>query len=192
MLNSAVKSATKELEGKNQALQSALEKLTFLSNKDPLTGANNRHFLEHNFASFCNALPEENYISLFLLDIDHFKHVNDTFGHDAGDKVLTQVVDVIRAKCRNSDWVIRWGGEEFLLVVPLKQSSDIWSKGESLRAAIADSDITISNNKRIKITCSIGAIGYLNQREKCDFALYTVQKVFKIGVFPEFFWRGVQ
>ena len=86
---------------------------------DPLTGCYNRRefgrLIKHHIAA---AQRNENAVSLIMLDIDHFKQVNDTFGHPAGDAVLAQVAVAIRNVVRKGDYLFRYGGEEFVVVLP--------------------------------------------------------------------------
>ena len=92
--------------------------LTLLSATDPLTGAfNRRHFLQMLEAELHRAERYGTPFSLIMLDVDHFKRVNDTFGHEVGDRVLQELVKLIWGRIRNSDILARWGGEEFMLLL---------------------------------------------------------------------------
>ena len=98
-----------------------------------------------------------------ILDIDFFKKVNDTYGHDIGDRVLKQFVEIIQNSSRNDDLVIRWGGEEFLLLLKVKSIDNTTKILENIRKSIDESYF-----KEVKhITCSIGATIY-KENEKIE------------------------
>ncbi|WP_035373541.1 tetratricopeptide repeat-containing diguanylate cyclase [Pseudoduganella violaceinigra] len=116
MLYRKVRQANAQLEVKNLELkaQSSLDPLTSLYNR--------RHFQEymrsHNQVERRGANGEDIVGALFLLDVDHFKHVNDTYGHAAGDSVLKMIAESLRVALRETDMIVRWGGEEFLAFLP--------------------------------------------------------------------------
>lgn len=93
-----------------------------------------------------------NKYSIIMFDIDHFKYVNDSFGHDVGDIVLQEVAQVSKKTLRESDLIYRWGGEEFLILVKNKNSNHLYNLGEKLRVAIASYQFT----KIEHLTCSYG------------------------------------
>ncbi len=133
-----------------------------VSMKDPLTGVYNRKYLEDMILGFSGQL------CFLMLDIDHFKEVNDTYGHDVGDKVLKHVVSVIVMQVRSDDVVIRYGGEEFLIVLRDTSISTGRLVGERIRKAIADSMIIVSGHE-IRITVSIGVCcGYISDNASED------------------------
>jgi two-component system cell cycle response regulator len=101
------------------------------ANTDSLTGLNNRHYLQHMAQTFVEkALRENTPISIFLFDIDNFKHYNDTNGHDAGDKLLVELSDLARSVTRKNSVIIRYGGEEFLVVLPAisKEEASVYAE----------------------------------------------------------------
>ncbi|MEP6907296.1 MAG: GGDEF domain-containing protein, partial [Pseudoxanthomonas sp.] len=94
--------------------------LAEVSATDPLTGLKNRHAGTHALNALAkrpHAVTGMRHV-LFLIDVDHFKHINDTYGHHAGDNVLAQLASHLQAACRPGDMVIRWGGEEFVVACP--------------------------------------------------------------------------
>ena len=94
------------------------EELLKLAVTDPLTGAfNRRHFMEELHREMARSDRYDTPFSLIMLDIDHFKNVNDRFGHETGDRVLEELVILIRKRIRTSDILARWGGEEFLIML---------------------------------------------------------------------------
>ncbi|MEM1035279.1 MAG: diguanylate cyclase [Pseudomonadota bacterium] len=121
-----------------------------LATTDPLTGALNRRAFTEHFEQKMAAPPADRILTLILLDVDHFKRVNDTHGHKVGDDVLKELVDVLHDQCRDEDMLARFGGEEFclLLSAPRKEVAD--SAAERLREAVEQhrfdhvSDLTIS------------------------------------------------
>jgi diguanylate cyclase (GGDEF)-like protein len=92
----------------------------------------------------------------FVLDVDHFKRVNDTFGHAAGDHVLAQVARALQAGSRASDVVARWGGEEFLVVSRFVDRRQAPATAERIRAAVAAHATRLPDGRTVRVTCSIG------------------------------------
>jgi diguanylate cyclase (GGDEF)-like protein len=94
-------------------------------------------------------------LSLILIDIDHFKQVNDTFGHAAGDRVLQEVARIGRETVRQSDLVSRYGGEEFLFLLPETASDQAWEVAERLRLGIGGAPLSVLEQS-LQITISLG------------------------------------
>jgi len=133
------------------------EKSILLASYDPLTGAYNRQEgLKVIRALLKKAEVEQKNVCLLVLDIDHFKKINDTYGHDVGDIVLREVVSIIRSSIRNQDIVVRWGGEEFLIAianVPPEKAREI---AERIRSRVENTPIVINDQIKLKVTVSIG------------------------------------
>jgi diguanylate cyclase (GGDEF)-like protein len=177
-------------------LEQAYVRIEEASLTDPLTGLRNRRFLEQAIPGDLDLAvrrhedgnPESADLVFLLLDLDHFKSVNDTYGHAAGDAVLIQTADVLRAVMRSSDHLVRWGGEEFLAVVRFvdrRESSDL---AEKIRAAIAAHPFRLADGTVLKRTCSIGfgafpflperprSIGWEEVVDLADLGLYTAKR----------------
>ena len=119
------------------------EELRYQASHDPLTGLLNRHQAEvilDREISRCARYGGP--ISLILADVDHFKTINDTYGHEAGDTALQAISRVLQERVRESDEVFRWGGEEFLLVLPETAREGAWRLAEFLREAVASTSLT--------------------------------------------------
>ena len=174
-LESKVEDRTKAIKKKNIELKVAYRALKRLSVTDQLTGFFNRHYMDEyigrdidfSLRAYTNWLdknadeePNTSDLTFFLIDIDHFKLVNDTYGHSAGDKVLTQVCKVIRNIFRDSDLMVRWGGEEFLAISRFNNRKQSKFIAERLKQKIADTDFIIGDNKVIHKSCSIGFAHY--------------------------------
>lgn len=158
---------TKELEQKNHQLEDAYRTLEQVSLRDPLTGLYNRHYLEtqlpgeiqrcqHTYANHAETIPRNNDLLCFLLDIDYFKHINDEYGHLAGDRFLVQFTQVIHEVFRQTDLLIRWGGEEFLVVCRHANREDIAALAERFRFAVRQRSFELGEGRRVQATCSIG------------------------------------
>src|SRR5262249_17712868 len=139
-----------------------------LASTDTLTGLlNRRAFIERIEKARTGEGKQLFPMSLLLLDVDHFKKVNDTLGHDAGGAVLQGVARVISSIARKSDFVARWGGEEF--VVALAQTAEAGARvaAERVRRAIAEAKYALPNGSEHKATASVG----LASAENADWQL---------------------
>jgi two-component system cell cycle response regulator len=125
---------------------------------DALTGLHNRRYLESHLAALAsNAFARGKPLSLMMLDIDFFKAVNDSHGHDAGDEVLREFAARIRRTIRGSDLACRYGGEEFIVVMPETEPGVAAVVAERLRQVVADEPFLIAQgSRRIDLTLSIG------------------------------------
>ena len=124
---------------------------------DKLTGAYNREYFEKNYRNIIKEYHLKSYrFALCLFDIDDFKKVNDTYGHDIGDYVLKELVSEISKFSRDDDILIRWGGEEFILIMKIKSENDLLRVLENLRMRIEKHIF----KKVEKVTCSFGVALY--------------------------------
>lgn len=145
---------TSRLEEQIAERTSTLERLAYA---DPLTGLLNRRGMIDRITIEQNRLARQGgHLGVLILDLDHFKEVNDRHGHEFGDRVLVAVAGALREAVRSYDLCARWGGEEFLVVVPGAQSEDdITAVAEKLRAALASRTLT-SPAGSVTMTASIG------------------------------------
>ncbi len=119
--------------------QTMLGEAKHKANTDALTGLNNRNYLFHMAQNFVEkAIREGSEISIFLFDIDHFKHYNDTNGHDEGDTLLKEISDIMRAVTRKNSVIVRYGGEEFIVMLPGITKEEAFIYAERLRERIAE------------------------------------------------------
>ena len=133
-----------------------VHRLTEMATRDALTGIHNRRFFfDAGMALFASAKREHVSLTAALIDIDLFKDVNDTYGHDAGDTVLRHIAALLRRMCRETDVVARFGGEEFAILAVNMSPAAIAPFFEGLRAAIEAEPVT-HQKKRIPITASFG------------------------------------
>ncbi|MCY4744704.1 diguanylate cyclase [Pelomonas sp. UHG3] len=168
-LEAKVRQRTAELESLHAELQRQSALLRKSSVTDPLTGLHNRRFLadhiEQDLAA-CQRRAQETLAaggqpldtdSVFLLvDVDGFKRINDRYGHAAGDAVLVQIGVRLRDVLRESDYLVRWGGEEFLAVARDTDRARAAELAERMRAVVAATPFTLEDGLRIAVTCSIG------------------------------------
>ena len=138
-------------------LQCVIDGLCELSLKDPLTGlGNRRHFRAVQERTLDGVARSGDPALLLMMDIDHFKKVNDTYGHPAGDQVLQAVAKSIASCVRPMDTVARYGGEEFAVVLPNCHTSFGSTVAERIRATIEALTITITPSLTINVTISVG------------------------------------
>jgi len=163
-LEALVKARTQELEVANESLREA-------SLIDPLTGLNNRRFLtmtmpeesvrlhrvfRNHLENGESPLGRNEDLVLFLGDLDHFKRVNDTYGHGAGDLVLLEAAKLLRGVSRTSDTLVRWGGEEFLLVAKRSDREKAYLIAEKLCQAVRGHEFVLPDGQRLRCTISVG------------------------------------
>ena len=154
-LEALVAERTRALSRANKRLHQANQVLAFESQTDPLTGLNNRRFLiDHASELFDGKQAEKT--ALLLLDLDHFKQVNDRHGHAAGDEVLIQLARMLEHQARDGDHLLRWGGEEFLIVAKAARAEQALEIAERIRLAIARHAFATGKGRSLHLTCSIG------------------------------------
>ena len=169
-----------ETSRKTQALQSELLEARHLASTDPLTGLPNRRLLDETLQ---DALAEAAPLALVMLDLDHFKAVNDTHGHPAGDQVLRHLADMLTDSVSNRDLAARFGGEEFCLVLRQGSLREAMQLAERLRARLANSSVLVrQTGARISVTASLGIAMALPGEsvahliERADAALYEAKR----------------
>lgn len=135
-----------------------LKKLFEVLLTDNLTGLYTRRYFYPRFAEEMVKVNEnKDLISLLMIDTDKFKHINDTYGHMTGDHILKQLARVFKQSVRSGDVVIRWGGEEFLILLPHTNRANAASIAEGIRATIEKTEFYYENNC-ISVTLSIGTV----------------------------------
>ncbi len=166
------------------ALVSAWNRAHHLSMRDPLTGLYNRRYLEETMA---RELPRARRlgesVGVIVLDIDHFKNLNDTFGHDAGDFVLERTGELLRAATRNSDIACRFGGEEFAVILPGATLLVARNRAEAIRASLESLEIEFEGKAIGPLTVSAGVASmpphgqdWTHTLQQADRALYTAKQ----------------
>lgn len=196
---------------RTQALEAASRALEDAATSDPLTGLRNRRFLterldedarlsmrQHEEAQRQGRAALESDLCFFMIDVDHFKQVNDQHGHAAGDAVLVQMRERLREVFRDSDYLVRWGGEEFLVVARASDRAMASELAERARRAVGNRPFDLGQGRMLVRTCSIGfacfpllphnvrATGWMLAVELADAALYQAKRGGRNG------WFGVQ
>jgi diguanylate cyclase (GGDEF)-like protein len=132
-----------------------LEKVAYV---DPLTGLPNRRYVETRMRARLDEMERYSWpFGLLYIDIDHFKRVNDEYGHDIGDVVLKMVARTLQHATRSFDVVGRWGGEEFLAVLAAVDKEKLHTIGERFRSLVENSAVSVRENK-IRATISLGGV----------------------------------
>ncbi len=178
--NQELNNLTRQLNKKNKELARANEKILELTRIDPLTELwNRRYFNERSEQMEAYARRRSDPLSMIMTDIDKFKYVNDTFGHDAGDKVLKAYADLMKSHARQEDMVVRFGGEEFIILLPSTGVAGAYKVAERIRADLSGTDILENGHF---ITASFG-VSRLRRSEhlevfikRADTALYEAKK----------------
>jgi diguanylate cyclase (GGDEF)-like protein/PAS domain S-box-containing protein len=145
---------------------------------DQLSDAYNREFIYDNFLHYKSEAQKKNLkLGLIIFDIDHFKNINDTYGHNVGDKVIVKLVKIAKETTRESDYMIRWGGEEFIVITQIKVIEQLETIAEHIRVAIENDTF----DPVPKVTASFGiATSEANDTleslvKKADDALYSAK-----------------
>jgi diguanylate cyclase (GGDEF)-like protein len=173
MLEEQVQHRTRELAERTQDLEVVNRRLATASLTDSLTGFANRRFLIEYLEKEISLVQRRYHaagpdapnlaefdLAFMMIDLDNFKSINDTFGHNAGDEVLRQLRDILEDACRDSDIVIRWGGDEFLVVARDQDANSIEALAERVRDRIASHAFQVGQGQVVRTTCSIGYACY--------------------------------
>jgi len=152
------------------------QELRRLATTDPLTGAATRHSLTDELTYAIQQFQQKGIVSgLMLLDLDHFKRINDNFGHHAGDQILSQLVPLLKQMIRQQDSVFRYGGEEFVLLIKEIQLADLHHLAEKIRHAVWH-QLTLPDGSALTASIGIATVQHTNDWESwlqnADVALY--------------------
>jgi diguanylate cyclase (GGDEF)-like protein len=167
------------LRGSRRVVRRQNHELKALARRDPLTGCLNRRSLFTEFEKLWEASKQfKKPLSCLMVDIDHFKSINDSYGHQKGDEVLRQVAETLRATARKADVVCRYGGEEFCILLPQIDLAEAERAAERLRRAIADKQMG-----EARVTASFGVSSWClgakhpqEMLEQADKALYAAKR----------------
>lgn len=166
--------------GKDVTLETMMHKeMELLASMDKLTGIYNRHKFEELFTLEVERSRRfKTPLSLILIDIDHFKNVNDTYGHDVGDSILINLAKVVKNSIRNLDIFSRWGGEEFLILIPNTDLDQAHTLAQKLRVIVEKNDFPIAGNITISIGVSTLQVddSFDTLFKRADNALYHAKK----------------
>jgi two-component system cell cycle response regulator len=141
-----------------EALKSTYQKSISMAITDALTGLYNRHYLNTHLGNMVKqALKNGKHLGLMIMDMDHFKEVNDTYGHDVGDLVLKQLAHIMIQESRSAELAARIGGEEFVILMPETNPASALQAAERMREAVEEHNFKINDKgETIKKTISIG------------------------------------
>jgi diguanylate cyclase (GGDEF)-like protein len=180
-LEKEVKSRTELLSDRNEQLTLLNQALQESSLSDPLTGLRNRRFVfeevTRDLEVVRRRIDDEQHginrndavdLIFMMIDLDNFKPINDAYGHSAGDEMLLQVRDVLLATCRRADFVIRWGGDEFLVIAKQTRQMESEALAERIRQTIAATSFEVGDGQTVRTTCSIGFAAYPMFRAQLD------------------------
>lgn len=158
-----LKKEQKKLNDTIIELKSLQRQTELESNTDPLTGLYNRRFFQNYLNKRTGEIERfskqgiKKYLGIIVVDIDHFKNINDQLGHDVGDEVIRNVATGISKAIRAMDIAVRWGGEEFLIVAAVDDTNTIEVLGERLNDSIKTSLVDHAVTEKLSVTCSMGS-----------------------------------
>lgn len=182
----AAKNIRRLIQNYESRIQQHTDNLKKLSTTDQLTGLYNRLYLDNTFKTELEKCKRyKRQFSIVLADIDHFKSINDTFGHQVGDQVLTEFSAILQQHVRRTDTVGRWGGEEFLIICPETDLDGAAAFAENLRLLINLYEFTDAGEQ----TCSFGVTSFLPEDSeeqmtaRADKALYKAKELGRNKVF---------
>jgi two-component system, cell cycle response regulator len=168
--NEALEQFTFEAQDESARLEEERARLAAEATTDGLTGvANRRHFDEFVGEAYATAIETNTPLSILMVDLDHFKKINDTYGHQGGDVVLKTVAATLNDSVRASDVVARYGGEEFVVVVPDTGAAGAFGLARRLRTAIEALELKLGVATAVKVTASFG-VASLDHKEHTGIA----------------------
>lgn len=172
-LEQEVKARTEKLTEFNDELRTLNKALQESSLSDPLTGLRNRRFVFEEVArqfeqgrrtrdetQAGERRDDAADLVFMMIDLDNFKPINDSYGHAAGDELLLELRDVLLSTCRRQEHVIRWGGDEFVVIAQNTRPDEAEALAERIRSTIAERNFSLSDGQIVRTTCSIGFAGY--------------------------------
>lgn len=173
---------SRRVSQQTQALRQQAAELERQAREDPLTGLPNRRAFDERLATgFGTAVQQRTLLALAVIDIDHFKRINDRWSHLVGDEAICAVAGLLQDQLRSGWQVARWGGEEFTLVFPTASPGDAFHQCDQLRQLIAEQSL-IASVSGLKLTVSIGlafsdqASSYARMLSQADIALYQAKR----------------
>lgn len=163
-----LKQANQELQIHVKKVEQLHQELQEQAIRDPLTGLHNRRYLNETLERELSRSERENLpVSLLMIDIDHFKAINDTYGHHIGDIFLERIAGLLKSNSRTSDIICRFGGEEFILVMPGAGESAARNHAEKIRQKCAEISVP-HENMQLTITISVGAAVFPVHTKKAE------------------------
>ncbi len=152
---------------KELQIQDMVNKLKLLASTDPMTKLfNRRHFTDVSQSLLELAKRNESNISVVMIDIDKFKNINDTYGHKVGDDVIIALALLLQEHARKSDLISRWGGEEFIALLPHTDIKGAFAIAQRIREDVQNQSIKLDDNQELKFTISIGVSTIDNKLDK--------------------------
>ncbi len=173
-----------EIQQRNLQLQNLLKQAEFMAITDQLTGLYNRRQVETILQKeFRTATRYKTPLTCIMIDIDHFKTINDAFGHHAGDAALKETAKIITESAREADTVARWGGEEFIIILPQTKKEEALQAATRIVKAISEHNFQDIPNERITVSIGVASIPHtsldIDSKEKliqtADCALYAAK-----------------
>ena len=135
-----------------------------LSQRDSLTGLHNRLYFEGRIqreldaVNLANREEDNKRLAVYLFDIDYFKKLNDSYGHDIGDEVLKEFARRVTHALRERDMLVRWGGEEFLVVAKVDDEDDFHNIAQRIHKAVTQKPFILPNGLELPVTCTVGGV----------------------------------
>jgi diguanylate cyclase (GGDEF)-like protein len=162
---------------RTKELQDALEELAIIASTDSLTKIANRRSLKDTLKDeFSRAARSRREFSIILFDIDHFKHINDTYGHPMGDRFLIEIAKTTNALLRDIDMLGRYGGEEFLVILPETNLSGALDVSKRIKQAISEINIDgITCTASLGVAANCGVDSVATMMDHADDALYAAK-----------------
>ncbi len=177
--------SNQRLSIQTRELEKAKKELTLQAITDPLTELyNRRYFADIASKAFFNAMRYKQALAIIMLDIDEFKKINDMYGHQAGDQVITHCAQLLTEFSRKSDTVARYGGEEFIILVPQTSLSEVQSLAQRIKQEVNNTGIVLKNGSVVTFSISIGIAQIKKTQDhniqdiiqRADQALYTAKQ----------------